>query len=128
MLLIWLVILFASLLTVNVLSFPKFITVDVLKHGESVQPKGATATNYQLHGNNTRPAINASHTNASPNNSTFNIPRIEIAQTLWLQPLVQFAVSGTIAGVGLFFANLALDRHRKPKLFIDKTNSPKVVH
>lgn len=52
---------------------------------------------------------------------------MDIGKSPWLMPLVQFAVSGTVAGVGLFLANLTLDRHRKPKLFIDKTNSPTVV-
>ena len=122
MLLILIIALFASLLNVNNNILPKFITGGELKYDGSTQFKHATAANYQLHRNFTHAAINASLTNASLTNN-----KIEITQTPWWQLLVQFAVSGGVAGAALLGANVALDKYRSPKLSADKTNSPKVV-
>jgi hypothetical protein len=38
----------------------------------------------------------------------------------WFLIILQFAVSGATAGAALFFANIALDRYRKPALSVDK--------
>ena len=94
---------------------------------EAVQLKLANPTKYQL--NEDVRLHDASLTKA----------KVEVNQTLWWdvplstllrllpQPIIQFAVSGVVAGVALFFANIGLDRHRRPKLSVDKKDSPKVV-
>lgn len=121
MLLFLIVILFASLLNVNNNILPKFITGGDLKYEGSTQLKHATTANYQLQKNFTHPATNASLTKASLKNN-----KIEISQNLWYL-LLQFVVTGLVAGAALLGANVVLDKYRSPKLSADKTNSPKVV-
>jgi hypothetical protein len=64
-------------------------------------------------------------TNTSPSNASISNNEIEVTQNPWWQLLLQFAVIELV--VGLFIANLALDRYRRPKLSVDKDNSPKIV-
>jgi hypothetical protein len=60
-------------------------------------------------------------TDASPSSN-----EIEVTRTPWWQQLlIQFAVIELV--VGLFIANLALDKYRRAKLSVDKNNSPKIV-
>jgi hypothetical protein len=63
-------------------------------------------------------------THHSTNTPTSN-NKIEVTETPWWQLLIPFAVIELV--VGLFIANLALDRYRRPKLSVDKNNSPKIV-
>jgi hypothetical protein len=64
-------------------------------------------------------------TNASPSNTSISNNKIEVIQTRWW-PLLDTILPIELV-VGLFIANLALDRYRRPKLSVDKNNSPKIV-
>ncbi|AIC17166.1 exported protein of unknown function [Nitrososphaera viennensis EN76] len=51
--------------------------------------------------------------------------RIEISQNpIFL--ILQFVISGSVAGLALFGANIGLDRHRRPKLCVDTSEIPVV--
>lgn len=121
-LLILLAILYASLLSV--------IMSDVLNYNEITHLSLATATHFQLQKNSTHAVTKTSLYSAKRNQTTWWEPLLQVWQPLHHvlpQPLLQFAVSGGVAGFGLFIANVALDRHRRPTLSVDEMNSPKVV-
>jgi hypothetical protein len=78
-----------------------------------------TTGNNLIYGETTHPS-----TNASPSNTSISNNKIEVTQNPWwlLDTILPIELV-----VGLFIANLALDRYRRPKLSVDKNKSPKIV-
>src|SRR5215469_11241969 len=74
-----------------------------------------TTVNNSIYGETRHPSTNTSISNN----------KIEVIQTRWW-PLLDTILPIELV-VGLFIANLALDRYRRPKLAVDKNNSPKIV-
>ena len=69
-----------------------------------------TTGNNLIYGETTHPS-----TNASPSNTSISNNKIEVTQTPWWQLLYDWTAVIELV-VGLFIANLALDRYRRPKL------------
>lgn len=110
------------LLVLVVILFTSLFSAVTAAHNESTQLKPAAAASHQLHRNLVRTSPNASFPIASITNT-----ETEITQTPWWQPLIQFVVTGLVAGAALLGANVVLDKYRSPKLSVDKANSPKIV-
>ena len=79
-----------------------------------------TTMNNPIYGETTHPSINA-----SPSNTSISNNKIEVTQTPSWQLLDTILPIELV--LGLFIANLVLDRYRRPKLSVDKNNSPKIV-
>lgn len=73
--------------------------------------------------------IRGINTTSVTNNASLSSthPKIEVSQNPWLL-LVQFAVSGAVAGIALYVANRLLDHYRKPCLSLDIENFLEPVH